>query len=73
MAPTKFVGLMREDRLGCVRSIVWCVVFEAVICIAAIALWLSIRRSPFETKGRYYENGGWGQLPRDGSTAGLLK
>jgi hypothetical protein len=34
MAPTKFVDLMREDRLGCVRSIAWFVAFEAAICIA---------------------------------------
>jgi hypothetical protein len=73
MAPTKSVGLMREDRLGCVPSIVWFVVFEEAICIAAIAVWLSIRRSPFETKRESYENRGCGQLPRDGSTAGLLK
>jgi hypothetical protein len=43
VAPTKFVDPMREDRFGCVRNIVWLVFLEAVICIAAIAVWLSIR------------------------------
>jgi hypothetical protein len=52
-APTKFVDPMRKNRLGCVCSMVWLVCFEVVICIASIAVWLSIRRSPFETKGEY--------------------
>jgi hypothetical protein len=50
VAPTKFVDPMRMDRLGCVRSIVWSVCFEVVICFAGIAVWLSVRRSPFETR-----------------------
>jgi hypothetical protein len=73
VAPTKFVDPMREDRLGCLRSTAWLVCFELVICIAAIAVWLSIRRSPFETKGGYYEDRGRDQLPPSGSTKGLLK
>jgi hypothetical protein len=43
VAPTKFVDPMREHRFGCVRSIVWLVFLEGVICIAALAVWLSIR------------------------------
>jgi hypothetical protein len=42
VTPTKFVGPMREDRLGCVRSIVWIVFIEVVVCVAALAVWLSI-------------------------------
>jgi hypothetical protein len=73
VATTKFVDPMRKDRCGCARGLVSLVGFEVVTCIAAIAVWLSIRRSPFETKGGYYESRGCGQLPRDGFTAGLLK
>jgi hypothetical protein len=42
-AQTKFVDRLREDRLGCLRSIVWIVVIEVVICTATIAVWPSIR------------------------------
>jgi hypothetical protein len=32
-----------EDKLGCVRGLVWGVIFEAVFSIAAIVVWLSVR------------------------------
>jgi hypothetical protein len=37
VAPTKFIDPTREDRLGWVRSIVWIVLAEAVIAIAAVS------------------------------------
>jgi hypothetical protein len=41
VVPTKFADPMREDRLGCARSIIWIVLVEAAVCIA-LAAWLSI-------------------------------
>jgi hypothetical protein len=45
--PTTFtVEPQDEDRLGCIRSALWCCVVEVAICLAGIvafSLWLSLR------------------------------
>jgi hypothetical protein len=40
--PTKVEYPEPEDKLGCVRCLVWGAVFEALFCVAALAAWLSI-------------------------------
>jgi hypothetical protein len=42
--PSEFRDSQDYDRLACVRCAVWCVVFEAAICITvAFGLWLCFR------------------------------
>jgi hypothetical protein len=43
--PTEFMDSQRDDGLGCVRCLVWGIVFEGSICIAVVvgwSLWISI-------------------------------
>ena len=39
--PIKVEYPEHEDKLGCARCLVWGIIFEAVLCIAAIAAWLT--------------------------------
>jgi hypothetical protein len=39
--PAKVEYPEHEDGLGCARGLVWGLIFEAVLCIVAIAAWLT--------------------------------
>jgi hypothetical protein len=39
VCPADLAHLYPEDRLGCARGVLWALVFEAVLVIAALACW----------------------------------
>jgi hypothetical protein len=41
VSPTKLEYPEHEDELGCARCLVWGIIFDAVFCIAAMAVWLA--------------------------------
>jgi hypothetical protein len=36
---TDWESLESEDKLGCARGILWAILFEAAIVVAAVAIW----------------------------------
>jgi hypothetical protein len=44
--PTELIDSRHEDKVGCVRCLVWGFLFEGAICAALVvgwSLWLSVR------------------------------